>query len=89
MAYKYFLGMMPEDMPIESSTLSRFRTQRLKDNGELLQDLLATTISIAVERGIIKRDSNGDIKVKISYDSTHTVVIRSHHPSHGGSALLY
>ena len=75
MAYKYFLGMMPEDMPIESSTLSRFRTQRLKDNGELLQDLLATTISIAVERGIIKRDSNGDIKVKISYDSTHTVVI--------------
>lgn len=75
MAYKYFLGMMPEEKAIESSTLSKFRTKRLKDNGSLLQTLLDETISIAVERGILKRGKDGKVKVRISYDSTHTLVI--------------
>lgn len=75
MAYKYFLGMMPEEKVVESSTLSKFRTKRLKGNSDLLRELLDETISMAVERGIIKRDKDGNVKVRISYDSTHTLVI--------------
>ena len=75
MAYKYFLGMMPEEKAVESSTLSKFRTQRLKGNSDLLDELLGETISMAVDRNIIKRDKEGNVKVRISYDSTHTLVI--------------
>ena len=33
MSYKYFLGLNPEDPVIESSTLTKFRRQRLKEIG--------------------------------------------------------
>lgn len=47
MAFKYFLGLNPEDEPVDSSTLTVFRRQRLKDT-----DLLDV---------MIKKDSRNSI----------------------------
>ena len=46
MAYKYFLGLNPEDPVIESSTLAKFRRQRLKDTN-ILDLLIGKTVAIA------------------------------------------
>ena len=43
---------MPEDDVISSSSLTKFRTLRLKDE-ELLNMLLGKTISLAVEKGVM------------------------------------
>lgn len=64
MAYKYFLGLAPEDEVVDPSLLTKFRRQRLKDTG-LLDLLLAKTVQLAIEKGIIK--SKG-----IIVDATHT-----------------
>ena len=64
MSFKYFLGMAPEDDVINPSSLTKFRKLRLKDK-ELLNLLISKTVSLAIEKGIIK--SNG-----IIIDSTHT-----------------
>ncbi len=37
MSFKYFLGLMPEEDIINPSTLSRFRTGRFADEGEIRQ----------------------------------------------------
>ena len=66
MSYKYFLGMMPEEDVIHSSTLTKFRKLRLKDV-ELLDMLIGKTVEIAIEKGIIKSNT-------IIVDATH----RSH-----------
>lgn len=39
LSFKYFLGLMPEEDVINASTLSRFRTQRFKDDAQM-QELL-------------------------------------------------
>ena len=75
MAFKYFLGMRPEEKVIDSSTLAKFRTQRLKNHEELVNDLLMKTVSIAIERGVISCDSNGKATCKVSYDATHIETI--------------
>jgi transposase len=53
MSFKYFLEMTPEEEVINSSSLSKFRKLRLKDT-DLLDLLINKTVSIAVEKGIIR-----------------------------------
>lgn len=64
MSYKYFLGLNPEDSVIDSSSLTKFRRQRLKDVN-LLDMLIGQTVSIAKENGLLKSKT-------IIVDSTHT-----------------
>ncbi|HAJ3957492.1 IS1182 family transposase [Fictibacillus sp. Mic-4] len=64
MAFKYFLDMAPEEEVIDSSSLSKFRKQRLEDIN-LLDLLINKTVEIAIEKGVIKSKT-------IIVDSTHT-----------------
>lgn len=64
MSFKFFLGLSPEEGVIESSSLTKFRRQRLKDIN-LLDMLIGKTVDIALEKGIIKSKT-------IIVDSTHT-----------------
>ena len=65
LSFKYFLGMAPEETSlINPSSLCKFRKLRLKDN-DLMNLLIEKTVSIAVEKGIIKSRT-------IIVDSTHT-----------------
>ena len=58
------LDMAPEDEVINPSSLTKFRKLRLKDMN-LLDMLIAKTVQLALERGIIKSKS-------IIVDATHT-----------------
>lgn len=64
MSFKFFLDMAPEENVIDASSLTKFRKQRLKDMN-LLDMLLAKTVEIALEKGIITSSS-------IIVDATHT-----------------
>jgi len=64
MSFKYFLDMAPEEVVIEPSSLTKFRKLRLKDVN-LLDMLISKTVSIALEKGIIKSKS-------IIVDATHS-----------------
>ena len=64
MSFKYFLDMAPEDPVINPSSLTKFRKLQLKDM-ELLDLLIKKTVSIAMEKGVIKLKS-------IIVDATHT-----------------
>lgn len=64
MSFKYFLGLAPEDSVIESSTLTKFRRERLKDSN-LLDMLIAKTVMIAKDKGLLRNKT-------IIVDSTHT-----------------
>lgn len=63
LAYKWFVGLNPEDPLPETSLLTKFRTQRLKDIS--MDDIIIEIVRQCVERGIIK-SSNG-----IVIDTTH------------------
>jgi len=65
MSYKYFLEMAPEEDVINPSSLTKFRKLRLKDT-DLLNLLIGRTVSIAIEKGIIKSKS-------IIVDATHSL----------------
>jgi transposase len=65
MSFKYFLEMTPEEGVINSSSLTKFRKLRLNDT-DLLNLLIGKTVTIAVEKGIIKSRS-------IIVDATHTL----------------
>jgi transposase len=65
MSFKYFLGMSPEEDVINSSSLTKFRKLRLKD-ADLLNLLISKTVSIAIEKGIIRSRS-------IIVDATHSL----------------
>ena len=65
MSFKYFLDMTPESDVIDSSSLTKFRKLRLQDN-DLLNLLINKTVSIALEKGIIRSKS-------IIVDATHTL----------------
>ena len=65
MSFKYFLEMAPEEDVINSSSLTKFRKLRLKDT-DLLNLLIGKTVSIAIEKGIIRSRS-------IIVDATHTL----------------
>ena len=62
MSFKYFLEMTPEEEVINPSSLTKFRKLRLKDT-DLLNLLIGKTVTIAIEKGIIK---------SIIVDATHT-----------------
>lgn len=65
MSFKYFLGMSPEDTDlINPSSLCKFRKLRLKDK-DMLNLLIGKTVSVAIEKGIIKSKT-------IIVDATHT-----------------
>ncbi len=64
MSFKYFLDMAPEETVINPSSLTKFRKLRLKDMA-LLDLLIAKTVQIALDKGIIKSKS-------IIVDATHT-----------------
>lgn len=63
MAYKYFVGLAPEDKTIDSSLLTKFRKTRITE--DILEEMLAETIMQAVEKKLIKSRA-------IIVDSTHT-----------------
>lgn len=65
MSFKYFLDMTPEEGVINSSSLTKFRKLRLKDK-DLLNLLISKTVSIAIEKGIIRTKS-------IIVDATHSL----------------
>ena len=65
MSFKYFLGMVPEEGEINPSSLTKFRKLRLKD-ADLLNLLIGKTVSIAIEKGLIRSKS-------IIVDATHTL----------------
>jgi transposase len=65
MSFKYFLEMSPEEDVINSSSLTKFRKLRLKD-ADLLNLLVSKTVSIAIEKGIIRSKS-------IIVDATHSL----------------
>ena len=64
MSFKYFLEMSPEEGVINPSSLTKFRKLRLKDT-DLLNLLISKTVSIAIEKGIIRSKS-------IIVDATHS-----------------
>lgn len=64
MSFKYFLGMAPEEGVISSSTLCKFRKLRLKDT-DLLNLLISKTVSVALEKGVIKSKT-------LIVDATHS-----------------
>lgn len=65
MSFKYFLEMSPEEDVIDPSSLTKFRKLRLKDT-DLLNLLISKTVSIAIEKDIIKSRS-------IIVDATHSL----------------
>jgi transposase len=65
MSFKYFLDMNPEDDVINASSLTKFRKLRLKDT-DLINLLINKTVTIAIEKGIIRSKS-------IIVDATHTL----------------
>lgn len=64
LSFKYFLDMAPEDDVINSSSLTKFRKLRLKDT-DLLNLLINKTVTIAIDKGIIRSKS-------IIVDATHS-----------------
>jgi transposase len=65
MSFKYFLGMSPEESVINASSLTKFRKLRLNDT-DLLDLLINKTVSIAIDKGIIRSKS-------IIVDATHSL----------------
>ncbi len=65
MSFKYFLDMSPEEEVINPSSLTKFRKLRLKD-ADLLNLLINKTVSIAIEKGIVRSRS-------IIVDATHSL----------------
>ncbi|WPU91099.1 IS1182 family transposase [Mucilaginibacter sabulilitoris] len=65
MSFKYFLDMSPEEEVIDPSSLTKFRKLRLKDN-DLLNLLIGKTVTIAIEKGLIRSKS-------IIVDATHSL----------------
>ena len=63
MAFKFFVGLAPEDNTIDSSLLTKFRKTRMTE--DMLEDMLTETIRQAIDKGLIKSKA-------IIVDSTHT-----------------
>jgi transposase len=65
MSFKYFLEYQPEEDVISPSELTKFRKQRLTDEG-ILDKLLKKSVEIAIEKGVVS------VKNNIIVDATHT-----------------
>lgn len=64
MAYKYFLGLAPEDPVIEASSLTKFRKLRMKDES-IMDKLISKSVEIAFNNGI-------KLSKTLIVDSTHS-----------------
>ena len=64
MAYKYFLGLAPEDPVIEASSLTKFRKLRMKDES-IMDKLISKSVEIALNNGI-------KLTKTLIVDSTHS-----------------
>lgn len=64
MAYKYFLGLAPEDPVIEASSLTKFRKLRMKDDA-IMDKLISKSVEIALNNGI-------KLSKTLIVDSTHS-----------------
>ena len=64
MAYKYFLGLAPEDPVIEASSLTKFRKLRMKDES-IMDKLISKSVEIALDNGI-------KLSKTLIVDSTHS-----------------
>ena len=62
MAYKYFLGLSPEEKMVDPSLLTKFRKTRITE--DILEEMLKETIQQAIRKGLVK---SGTIIV----DATH------------------
>jgi transposase len=51
MAYKFFLGMNPEEKPIDASLMTKFRKTRITE--DILEEMLTETVRQALEKGLI------------------------------------
>lgn len=71
LAYKFFLDMAPEDMPIDSTTLCKFRRCRLKDQN-LTNKLLGKSFELGEVKGLLTRCSDNKFHVRAIIDGTHT-----------------
>lgn len=69
MAYKYFLGLSPEDKIIDPSLLRKFRKTRITE--DILEDMLKETIQQAIQKGLVKSG-------RIIVDATHTEVAQNY-----------
>jgi transposase len=69
MAYKYFLGMNPEDEPPDPSLLTKFRKLRITE--DILKDMLSQTVYQAIDKGLIKSRM-------IIVDATHSKASAKH-----------
>ena len=63
MVFKYFLGMNPEDEPVNPSLLTKFRKTRITE--DILDEMLTETVRQAIDKGLIKSRM-------IIVDSTHS-----------------
>ncbi|MBN2285566.1 MAG: IS1182 family transposase [Tissierellales bacterium] len=63
MAFKYFIGLAPEDETIDPSLLTKFRKTRITK--DILEEMLTETMRQAIEKGLVKSRA-------IIVDSTHT-----------------
>ncbi len=64
MAYKYFLGLAPEDPVIDASSLTKFRKLRMKDES-IMDKLVSRSVEIALNNGI-------KLSKTLIVDSTHS-----------------
>lgn len=64
MSFKFFLDLNPEDDVIHPSTLSKFRTLRLKDE-KFLDLLMNKSVAVAMQEGVLDKD------VDVIIDSMH------------------
>ncbi len=64
MAYKFFLGLAPEDDVIDASSLTKFRKLRMKDES-IMDKLITKSVEIALKNGI-------KLSKTLIVDSTHT-----------------
>ncbi len=69
LAYKWFVGLNPEDPLPETSLLTKFRTQRLKDIS--MDAIIIEIVRQCVERGIIS--SNNGIVIDTTHIEANTV----------------
>ena len=63
MAYKYFIGLAPEDETIDPSLLTKFRKTRITE--DILEEMITETMRQAIEKGLVKSRA-------IIVDSTHS-----------------
>lgn len=69
LAYKWFVGLNPDDPLPETSLLTKFRTQRLKDIS--MDTIITEIVRQCIEKGII--EENNGIVIDATHNEANTV----------------